>query len=566
MNMQQSCFWASILLGAVLASCAPKQKEVPAEQLALKIVPKPVSVQAGEGYFEVTPETKIYLTNESPDLQKAADYLQNLFAQAAGFRPAIEQTDAPDTQMGIILTTQGAEAGLGNEGYTLEATAERVVIRGGAASGVFYGVQTLRQMLPNAIESKTPVQGVVWSIPAAIIRDSPRFVWRGMHLDVSRHFMPKEFVKQYIDYLAAHKLNVFHFHLTDDQGWRIEIKKYPKLTEVGAWRSETLVGHYSNRPKTFDGKKHGGFYTHEDIREIVAYAADRFITVVPEIEMPGHASAAIAAYPELGSSDKPVEVVKEWGIFPDIFNVEEPTFTFLEEVLAEVIELFPSPYIHVGGDEALKEQWESSPRIKARMKEFGIKDAHELQSYFIQRMEKFINAKGRKLIGWDEILEGGLAPNATVMSWRGEEGGIAAAKSGHDVVMTPTTYVYFDYYQGPSSSEPLAIGGFLPIGKVYGYSPIPAVLTEEEAKHILGVQANIWTEYLPTGKHVEYMAFPRMAAIAEIAWTPQELRQWEDFADRLKRQMNRYQSAGINHAPTVYNTDSVAVFSTKQAQ
>jgi hexosaminidase len=375
--------------------------------------------------------------------------------------------------------------------------------------------------------------------------------------------MPKEFVKKYIDYLAMYKFNTFHWHLTDDQGWRIEIKKYPKLTEIGAWRKETLIGHFRDRPHKFDGKQHGGFYTQEEIEEIVNYAKSRYITVVPEIEMPGHAGAALASYPELSCTGGPFEVMTKWGINEEVYCAgNEKTFEFLKGVLSEVIELFPSEYIHIGGDECPKVRWEECFKCQARIKGENLKNEDELQSYFIKRIEKFLNSKGRKLIGWDEILEGGLAPDATVMSWRGMVGGIEASKAGHDVVMAPYSHVYFDYYQGNPELEPLAIGGYLPLKKVYSFEPTPEELTPEEAKHILGAQANVWTEYIKTPEHFEYMVFPRIAAISEVVWTPEELKSWDDFILRVEKQFKRYELLGINYAKSIYNVNIASTVDT----
>jgi hexosaminidase len=360
--------------------------------------------------------------------------------------------------------------------------------------------------------------------------------------------MPVEFVKKYIDLLAIHKMNRFHWHLTEDQGWRIEIMKYPKLAEISAWRDESLIGHASEKPRQFDGKPHGGFYTQDEIREVVAYAAERYITVVPEIEMPGHSQAALAAYPELSCTGGPFKVQTMWGIHEDVYCAgNEKTFEFLENVLAEVLELFPGEYIHVGGDECPKDRWEKCPKCQSRIKSEGLEDENELQSYFIKRMEKFLNAHDRRLIGWDEILEGGLAPNATVMSWRGEEGGIKAAKAGHDVVMAPTSHTYFDYYQADPENEPLAIGGMLPIETVYSYDPVPAELNEEQITHILGVQAQVWTEYIPTPEKAEYMAYPRACALAEIAWTPADQKDYERFSRSLARHLKRLDMLDVNY-------------------
>jgi hexosaminidase len=364
--------------------------------------------------------------------------------------------------------------------------------------------------------------------------------------------MPKEFVKKYIDLLALHKLNTFHWHLTEDQGWRLEIKQYPKLTEVGSCRKETILGRYTRDASQwkFDGTPHCGFYTQDDAREIVAYAKARFITVVPEIEMPGHAVAAIAAYPELGVTGEPIDVAGRWGIFSDILNAEPSTITFMQNVLTEVMAIFPSRYIHIGGDEADKAKWKTSPRIQARIKELGLKDEHELQSWFIRQMDAFLSSQGRRLIGWDEILEGGLAENAVVMSWRGVEGGVRAARAKHDVVMAPTTHTYLDYYPSKDRArDGLAIGGFLPLEMVYSYEPIPAELEPEFAKHVLGAQAQLWTEYMPTPKRVEYMAFPRLTALAEVVWTPKEKKDYSDYLQRLEAHLRRLSVLDVNFRP-----------------
>jgi hexosaminidase len=407
-------------------------------------------------------------------------------------------------------------------------------------------VQSLLQLLP--VEKKKEL-----TIPALEIDDQPRFAYRGMHLDVGRHFYPVDFVKKFIDYIALHKMNTFHWHLTEDQGWRIEIKKYPKLTQVGAYRNGTIIGHHPGTGN--DQTKYGGYYTQEQVKEIVKYASDRFITVIPEIEMPGHASAAIAAYPELSAfpneaTKHPAKVTwfgdstgkqvqQGWGIYPDVFAPTEYTFKFLENVLDEVIQLFPSAYIHIGGDECPKENWKRSAFCQQLIKEKGLKDEHDLQSYFIQRIEKYLNGKGRQIIGWDEILEGGLAPNATVMSWRGEKGGIEAAQQKHNVIMTPNSYVYFDYGQN-KTEDSLVIGGYLTVQKVYGYEPVPAALPVENAKYILGAQANVWSEYMKTPSKVEYMIFPRMTALSEVLWSRKENRSWPDFEKRMEQQTKRY--------------------------
>ena len=372
-------------------------------------------------------------------------------------------------------------------------------------------------------------------------------------LDVGRHFMPVAFVKKYIDLLAMHKMNKFHWHLTEDQGWRIEIKKYPKLTEVGSKRKETMKGHYTDN--AYDATPYGGFYTQDEVRDIVKYAASKYIEVIPEIEMPGHALAAISAYPELGCGGKTYEVGTRWGVYEDIFCPTEKTFTFLEDVLTEVMDLFPGQYIHIGGDEAPKTVWENSKFVQKLKKEKKLKDEHEVQSYFIKRIDKFVTSKGKKMIGWDEILEGGLSPNAIIMSWRGEEGGIAAAKAGHYAIMTPTSNVYLDYYQGDPATEPLAIGGFLPLENVYKYNPTSDKFPEEAKKYVLGTQANLWTEYIKTPEKAEYMLFPRLTAVAEIAWTQNELKNYDDFTNRLETHFERLKNKAVNYAKTYYNVD-----------
>jgi len=417
-------------------------------------------------------------------------------------------------------------------------------------------------MLPIELETGNYTKNKL-SIPTQTIVDNPEFSYRGMHLDVARHMFSVDFIKKYIDMLALLKLNTFHWHLTEDQGWRIEIESYPKLNEIASYRKETLVGHYNDQPHQFDGKRYGGFYTKEEIKDVVAYAKERFVTVIPEIEMPGHAQAAIAAYPELGCTGNSVEVATKWGIFDHIYCTKENTFTFLETVLDEVLELFPSKYIHIGGDEAPKSNWKTCNDCQKRIKQEGLADEHELQSYFINRMETYLNSKGRQIIGWDEILEGGLAPNATVMSWRGIEGGIEAAKAKHHVIMTPTSNLYFDYYQSNNPNEPLAIGGFLPLEKVYNYNPIPEELTQDEAQYILGAQGNIWTEYMPTSTQVEYMAFPRITALSEVVWTKETEKDYVDFIKRLEHFNTRLDALNINYANHLYeveghlvNTDS----------
>lgn len=448
----------------------------------------------------------------------------------------------------IFLTVDPAVAGT-NDAYQLSVNKRGVSIRGKNLSGVFYGLQTLLQLIPPSKSAPLDIQCVE-------IVDQPRFSYRGMHLDVSRHFFPVVFVKRYIDHLARYKMNYFHWHLTDDQGWRIEIKRYPDLQRKSAWRNGTRIGHYSAVPEAYDTIRYGGYYTQDEVREVVAYASRRHITVLPEIEMPGHALAVLAAYPELSCTGGPFEVGRTWGVFQDVFCPKEETFQFLENVLTEVCELFPGTYIHIGGDECPKDRWKACQNCQSLMKREGLKDEHELQSYFIHRIERFLNSKNKRIIGWDEILEGGLAPDATVMSWRGYQGGIDAAKMGHDVVMTPTSYCYFDYYQSRNPQEPLAIGGFLPLDKVYRFEPVPDALTGEDAKHILGVQANLWTEYIPDEKQVEYMLTPRVCALAEVAWTTSSKKNYDNFVERLGAHFKQLKFLNVNYSPAVFDVEA----------
>lgn len=511
----------------------------------LAIIPAPVSVKSLKGIFTFSEKSRIILSEKSDDVKLAADFLALLVKNPTGVDLKIEEGKKA---AGNSVFMKIDSSITNNEGYFLTVTKRKIIIRAKSAAGLFYAVQTLRQLMPVEVEKPNVVEGIRLTVPACEIIDEPRFTYRGMHLDVGRHMFPVEYIKRYIDVIALHKMNSFHWHLTEDQGWRIEIKKYPKLTEVGAFRKETLIGHGGKKPFVFDGTPYGGFYTQEEIKEVIAYAKSRFVTVIPEIEMPGHALAALTAYPELSCTGGPFEVYTRWGVVEDVFCAgKEATFNFLQDVLAEVIDLFPSEYIHIGGDECPKARWEKCPLCQKRIKDEGLKDEHELQSYFIQRIEKFVRSKGRRIIGWDEILEGGLAPEATVMSWRGTAGGIQAAKQKHDVIMTPSRSVYLDYYQCEPDGQPLAIGGYLPLERVYSYNPMPSELNAEEQKYILGVQGNLWTEYVPTPEHMEYMAFPRAFAIAELGWTPDRLKDFEDFLTRLEILKKRYDTIGINY-------------------
>ncbi|WP_234047718.1 glycoside hydrolase family 20 protein [Chryseobacterium paridis] len=436
-----------------------------------------------------------------------------------------------------------------DEFYSLEVSPKEIHIKSYTRQGYFRALQTLVQLFEGQ-ESK--------KIPSLKITDEPKFAWRGMHLDVCRHFFSVEEVKQYIDYLAMYKLNTFHWHLTDDQGWRIEIKKYPKLTQIGSKRKESMIGAYVDN--TFDGKPYGPyFYTQAQIKDVVKYAQDRYITVVPEIEMPGHALAALSAYPELACTKGPFESATKWGVFDDVFCPKEETFTFLENVLDEVMQLFPSQYIHIGGDECPKTRWKECAHCQELIKKHNLKDEHGLQSYFIQTIEKYVNSKGRKIIGWDEILEGGLAPNAAVMSWTGVNGGIEAAKSKHFAVMTPGSYCYFDHYQGDPQSEPNAFGGYTPLDKVYSYNPIPTELNAEQAKYILGVQANLWTEYILDFKHVQYMIFPRLMALSEVGWGTSDPKNYKNFENRVIQQFKILDKMKVNYARSIYNVSGKVI-------
>lgn len=533
-------------------------------QQTVNIIPQPVSLQLNNGSFTLNDAAVIKYSLLNKDLKAAAE----LFAASVKALADINLKHNAASSKTIELAIKKTE-GVGDEGYLLNVSSSSVVLSANTKTGILYGIQTLLQaMQPKSASSM--------QIPAMTVKDFPRFQYRGMHLDVGRHFYPVSFVKKYIDFLATYKFNYFHWHLTEDQGWRIEIKKYPELTSVGGYRNGTIIGRYPGTANT--NLHYGGFYTQEEVKEVVAYAAQRSITVIPEIELPGHSSAAIKAYPWLSCfPNKPTdmkknpsafsklmqetngevkEVQETWGVFDDIFCAgKESTFEFLKNVFDEVLPLFPSKYIHVGGDEAPKEHWKVCPACQARIKAEGLKDEHELQNYFITRMEKYINSKGRTIIGWDEILEGGLAPNAIVMSWRGEKGGIEAAKQNHQVIMTPSNPVYFDHHQGDPSTEPIGIGGFNNLKKIYAYEPVPKELNAQEAKYVLGAQANMWTEYVPTTQHVEYMVLPRMLALSEVVWSPKEIRNWDSFNERLQPHFTNFEKKGWNYSRGNYKVD-----------
>ncbi|RYV49804.1 beta-N-acetylhexosaminidase [Pengzhenrongella frigida] len=496
------------------------------------LVPRPHYLQSADGAFELDATTGI---SADADLAGVAAWLQG------ALRPATGLPLNADPAGSIRLRRTPA---LGAEAFRLVVTTAEILVEGGDAAGVFYGCQALLQLLPPAIFRRSAVPGTPWVVPAVEVRDAPRFAWRGTMLDVARHFMPKHDLLRLIDLLAMHRLNVLHLHLTEDQGWRIEILRYPRLTEVAAWRHESQVGPATDAPG--DGRPHGGFYTQDDLREIVAYAQARFITVVPEIESPGHVQAALAAYPELGVTGEPLEVWTRWGINPNVLNAEESTVDFFTNVLDEVMDLFPSAYIGVGGDECPKDQWRTDAATQRRMAELGVADEDALQSWFIQRLDDHLTARGRKLFGWDEILEGGLAPGATVASWRGLTGAIAAARLGHDVVSCPDDQVYLDYRQSGAPGEPIPVGIVLTTRDVYEFEPVPADLTADEARHVLGGQANIWTEFMDSPRTVDFFAFPRLCALSEALWSSAE-RDYDDFTRRLDGHLARLDAAGVEY-------------------
>lgn len=512
----------------------------------LSLIPLPQKIALTGGVFALTAETPVVCDEAAlPEAQALSGLLRPVVGGPLSVRPV--RQDAPGA---ITLTLRPElEAALGPEGYTLSVTTQDIAAQAAGRAGLFYAAQTLAQL----------ADGGENGLPCVQIEDRPRFAWRGAMLDVSRHFLPKDFVLKFIDLLARHKMNVLQLHLTDDQGWRLEIKKYPKLTEIGGTRPESLVGRALRNPsdpgfhpasQEFDGVPHGGWYTQDDAREMVAYAAARHVTLVPEIEMPGHAQAAIAAYPFLGCTDTPQKVSPTWGIHDALFKPAEPTFEFLRDVLAEVMAIFPSPYIHVGGDEAVKTQWRSSPECREIRRGLGLPDEAALQSYFVGRIDEIVTQAGRTLIGWDEILEGGLSPGATVMSWRGEDGGIAAVQRRHAVVMAPEQFTYLNFYQADArSGEPLAFHALLTLPTVYGYDPVPAALPPDGERFVLGAQCQLWSEYMPDFRQVEYMAFPRLSAFAEVVWTEKSCKDWASFCKRLPVHLTRMDALDVNYRP-----------------
>jgi hexosaminidase len=519
----------SIFIALLFMACNEKTYEVKEYNKGINIVPVPALLIQNEGVFELNKKTKLMVSGEGAEI--VADFFQTKIAQSTGYDLAKVNSASKNSISAVV----DASSGLGNEAYTLYVGKEKIEVMAATNRGLFYGMQTLMQLLPAEIESPSVVSEINWTIPCVSIEDEPRFTWRGMHLDVCRHFYSVDFIKKQLDVLAMYKINKFHWHLTEDQGWRIEIKKYPKLTELGSKRVD-------------EGKEHGGFYTQEQVKEIVAYAAERHIDVIPEIELPGHALAALTAYPEYSCAGGPFKVRNVWGVEADIYCAgKEETFDFLEDIIDEVVALFPSEYFHIGGDEAPKSKWEECDLCQARIKAEGLHDEHELQSYFVQRVEKMLLARNKKMIGWDEILEGGLAKSASVMSWRGEEGGITAASQGHDVIMTPGNWVYLDHYQGSNKVEPVAIGGYTTLEESYGYNPVPDALDDDKKKHILGTQGNVWSEYMYTPELVEYRVYPRIIALAEVNWTELDNKNFQSFVKRMDNQFVRLDLHNINY-------------------
>lgn len=531
---------ASVIILLLVSSVSCTQSNRQVEYEPLSVVPVPALMEAADGAFMLRTGTGIIVDPAFESSESLVDMFNGFLEKHYG---KIQVTKLVDPATGGVIRAIHDSMIVNPEAYRLVVAGEDITIEAGDDAGLFFAFQTLMQLI---FPSQKAEKGAI-AIPCVKISDTPMYRWRGMHFDVSRHFFSKEFIFRMLDAMAMHKLNTFHWHLTDDQGWRIEIEKYPELATVAAWRDETLIGHGSETPWVYDGTRYGGYYTKEDVREVVEYAARLHINVLPEIEMPGHAVAALQAYPGLSCTGGPVPPFNRWGVSEDVFCAgKEETFEFLEGVLSEVAELFPYEYIHIGGDECPKVRWEQCPLCQKRMADNNLKDEHELQSYFVRRMEAFLATKGKKIIGWDEILEGGIADNAAVMSWRGHSGGIQAANMGHDVVMTPHSFVYLDYYQS-EYNEPLAIGGMLPLEKVYSIDIMPPEIAGDKRHHIIGAQANLWTEYITTETHAEYMAFPRLAALAEALWTPRENLDFGGFSRRMAAQYARYDAAGLNY-------------------
>ena len=523
------------ILFIILLMSTNKQKN----EIFPGLVPAPAYIEFVDSKLQIEETIRLDYNPKDKNLKNMIRLAKSELSDI-GYKPSDSNSKQEQTRLSIRVDQNISEA---PESYRLKIDPQGIEITGSDQAGTFYGIQTLLQILETSkIEN-------VQTVKSMIIEDSPRFKWRGMLLDVARHMFPADFIKRYIDIIAAHKMNVFHWHLTEDQGWRMPIEKYPKLESIAAWRKETLIGHYTDKPRKFDGKPYGGFYTREEIVDIIAYAKERSVTIVPEIELPGHATAALSAYPELSCTGGPHEAETLWGVHKEVYCAgNEKTFVFLGNVLEEVSEIFPGSYIHIGGDECPKTRWKECQKCQKRIADEGLKDEHELQSYFIKRIEKILEKFGKRLVGWDEILEGGLAPNAVVHSWRGMDGGIEAANAGHEVIMSPTTHVYFDYYQSKDrDNEPLAIGGHLPLEKVYEFEPVPDNIDRDKRHLILGGQANLWTEYIPTTEKAEYMLLPRMCALAEAVWSPRSKKDYAGFIDRLGDHLKRLDRKNLNY-------------------
>jgi hexosaminidase len=543
-------FIAACGLPSMLPTCAGQTHSI-------ALVPQPLRMERGAGEFALNKDTAILVAKDSADAANVGKQLAERIGRGAGLKLAVKPSDKKTAVANaVLLAIDESNDALGAEGYRLDAAADGVVITAAAGPGLFYGMQTLLQLLPPQVFSPVKVkEDATWAVPAVHIEDRPRFPWRGLLLDVARHFFNKAEMKNFIDLMAQHKLNTLHWHLTDNQGWRIQITQYPQLTKIGAWRKKMDVGYGLNSKEGTawgpDGR-YGGFYTKDDIREIVAYAKTRYVTIVPEIEMPGHAIAALAAYPEYSCSGGPYHT-DMYKIPTGVFCAgNDATFVFLERVLAEVIALFPGKYVHIGGDEVKKNAWKQCKKCQARIRQEGLKDERELQSYFIRRIEKFVNAQNRTMIGWDEILEGGLAPNAAVMSWRGVEGGVAAANAGHDVVMTPIAHCYFCFVQAETGEPP----GYtqrhgekitVSLDKVYSFEPVAPAIDADKAKHVLGAEGTLWSEYFPNYAHAQYMAYPRACALAEVTWTDPSRKNWDDFRSRLDVHLQRLKAQKVNY-------------------
>ena len=534
----------TIFILSLLFSC----KEAPPRPV-VRIIPLPALVTDQDGMFTLTPSSKIGISNNGSAMYQVASFLTRHTEKYYGITNLVVVSDSETD--GSIWLKLDENLKLGKEDYHLSVTPKGVMIEAAALNGLFYGIQTLIQLMPP-----TPKQSVEVILPSVEINDSPRFVWRGLHLDVSRHFMPKAFILKYIDYMSMHKFNTFHWHLADDQGWRIAIKRYPQLTAVGSVRKSTMLGHV-NHPVGTDTIPSGGFYSQNDVREIVAYAAERFITVVPGIEMPGHALAALAAYPEFGCTGAPYEVATRWGMFSDVYCPgNEATYTFLKEVITEMSSLFPGKYFHIGGAACLETKWEKCAMCQLKMKNDSMNSVHSLHDYFVRRIDQTLDSLGKEMVGWDDIVNDSLVRNGIIMSWQGEAGGVTAVQRKLQTIMSPAKYCNFDQYQANPKSEPLAVGGLLTLEQVYNFEPVPDTLSRQESKYIIGAQANVWTQYMKTPEYVEYMVFPRAAAFSEVVWSPKVSRNYSWFKKRLQEQVKRYDAEGIIYCKTEFQTSA----------